>query len=167
MQIILDERDLFVAEELSQATYNKYKDYEGHYRNLASSHFIGRLGEMAVDKFFRTIYTNIEPHFIDENEDQLCDITTDGIRWDVKTWRSTFWDTWGRAVSAQQLELLQKKADRIAWASVDLDDPSVVTIHGWNKVSDIPQYEPVWMGPVGKQVFNHQVPINRVYTFWA
>lgn len=162
MNIELTEDDRLLAEELSEKTYQKYKNYNGHYRNLRSSHSIGRYGEIAAHKYFKQLGMQCNPHYLDETEDQLCDITADDVRWDVKTWNTKYWQVWGRAVSSKQLGFLAKKADAILWTSVDPLEPLFVTIYGWNQVSDIGSYEPVWMGPEGNKVHNHQVPIGQV-----
>ena len=162
MNIELTEEDRLVAEELSEKTYQKYKDYNGHYRNLRSSHSIGRYGEIAAHKYFKQLGMDCNPHYLNETEDQLCDITADNVRWDVKTWNTKYWQVWGRAVSSKQLPFLAKKADAVLWTSVDPLEPSFVTIYGWNTPDDVRAYEPVWMGPEGNQVHNHQVPVSEV-----
>ena len=81
MNIPLTEEDLVIAEELSERTYQKYKNYNGHYRNLRSSHSIGRFGELAAHKYFKQLGMNTNPHFLNVEEDSLCDITADAVRW--------------------------------------------------------------------------------------
>ncbi len=162
MNIPLTEEDLVIAEELSERTYQKYKNFNGHYRNLRSSHSIGRFGELAAHKYFKQLGMQTNPHFLNVEEDSLCDITADAVRWDVKTWNSNYWNVWGRAVSSKQLPFLKKKADAILWTSVDPLQPTEVTIYGWNAVDDIARYEPIWMGPEGNKVHNHQVPIGDI-----
>ena len=163
MNIQLEPDDIFAANELADGTYQKYKDHPGHYRNLLSSHIIGKLGEMAAYKYFKQNHKDVTPHFLYEEQDQLCDITVDGIRWDIKTWNTKYWAFWGRAVSVNQLQLLVNKADKILWTSVDPDNPQGVDIYGWNDVSEIAQFEPAWMGPEGRQVLNHQVPLDKMH----
>jgi hypothetical protein len=162
MKIPLTEEDRIVAEELSEKTYQKYKNYNGHYRNLRSSHSIGRYGEIAAHKYFKNMGMTCTPHYLNESEDQLCDITVDNLRWDIKTWNTKYWLVWGRAVSSKQLPFLEKKADAILWTSVDPLSPVEVEIYGWNYVSDIKDFEPVWMGPEGNKVHNHQVPATHM-----
>jgi hypothetical protein len=162
VKIPLTEEDRIVAEELSEKTYQKYKNFNGHYRNLRSSHSIGRYGEIAAHKYFKNMGMNCTPHYLNESEDQLCDITVDNLRWDIKTWNTKYWQVWGRAVSSKQLPFLEKKADAILWTSVDPLSPIEVEIYGWNYVSDIKDFEPVWMGPEGNQVHNHQVPATHM-----
>jgi hypothetical protein len=162
VNIPLTEEDLAIAEQLSEQTYQKYKNFNGHYRNLRSSHSIGRYGELAAYKYFKQLDMNTNPHFLDVEQDSLCDITADNIRWDVKTWNSKYWQVWGRAVSSKQLPFLEKKADALLWTSVDPLQPSEVTIYGWSMVADIRLYEPAWMGPEGNRVHNHQVPPDKI-----
>jgi len=162
MNIPLTEEDRLLAEELSERTYQRYKDFNGHYRNLRSSHSIGRYGEIAANKYFKNMGIECSPHYLNPDEDNLCDITADGVRWDIKTWNTKFWQVWGRAVSSKQLPFLEKKADAVLWASVDPLKPSEVTLYGWNYVSDIKDFTPELMGPEGNQVHNHQVPITHI-----
>ena len=162
MNISLTETDRLLAEELAQQTHQRYKDTPGFYRNLKSSHMIGRYGEIGAHKYFQHLGFECEPHYLNTDEDGLCDITADSTRWDIKTWNTKYWQVWGRAVSSAQIPRLESKADAILWASVDPLDPAEVVFYGWNTIDDIKQYEPAWMGPEGNQVHNHQVPVDKV-----
>ena len=162
MNIPLTEEDRLLAEELAAETYDKYKNYSGHYRNLKSSHSIGRYGEIGAHKFFKELGMKCQAHYLFVEEDHLCDLTVDDTRWDIKTWNSKYWQVWGRAVSTTQLEKLEAKADAILWASVDPMTALEVTIYGWNYVDDIRRYEPEWMGPEENKVHNYQVPMGDV-----
>jgi len=162
VNIPLTEEDLVIAEELSERTYQKYKNFNGHYRNLRSSHSIGRFGELAAHKYFKQLGMETTPHFLNAEEDNFCDITADAVRWDIKTWNTNYWQVWGRAVSSKQLPFLEKKADALLWTSVDPLQPTEVIIYGWNTVADIKQYEPSWTGPEGNKVHNYQVPVTDI-----
>jgi hypothetical protein len=162
VNIPLTEQDRLLAEELSAKTHERYKNKTGFYRNLKSSHTIGRYGEIGAHKFFQDLGFECDPHYLDASQDSLCDITTDGTRWDVKTWNTKYWKVWGRAVSSKQLPRLEAKADAILWTSVDPLTAFEVIIYGWNYISDIKDFEPQWMGPIDSQVHNHQVPIDSI-----
>lgn len=162
MNIPLTETDRLLAEELATGTHNRYKNTQGFYRNLKSSHMIGRYGEIGAHKYFQQLGFSCEAHYLNTDEDNLCDITAETTRWDIKTWNSKYWQVWGRAVSSAQLPRLKTKADAILWASVDPLEALEVTIYGWNTIDDIEQFTPIWMGPEGNQVHNHQVPMTHV-----
>ncbi len=162
MKIPLTETDRLLAEELAQKTHQRYKNTQGFYRNLKSSHMIGRYGEIGAHKYFQQLNIQCEGHYLNAEEDNLCDITAGSTRWDIKTWNTNYWQVWGRAVSSAQLPRLEAKADAILWASVDPLEPSEVLIYGWNTIDDVKQFEPVWMGPQGKEVHNHQVPTTHM-----
>jgi hypothetical protein len=162
MNIPLTEQDRLLAEELAAKTFQRYKNTKGFYRNLRSSHDIGRYGEIGSHKYLVDLGFECEPHYLNADEDNLCDISTPDTRWDVKTWNTKYWNIWGRAVSSKQLPRLEAKADAILWASVDPLTADKVIIYGWNTIEDIKKYEAVWMGPIDTQVHNHQVPLSDI-----
>jgi len=74
------------AENLAQDTFEKYQNVKGHYRNLLSSHLIGRYGEMGAYQFFINRRIQAYPYFSNIEYDPLCDINTKLGRCEVKTW---------------------------------------------------------------------------------
>ena len=151
------------GERLALATFEKYRETKGHYRNSIKSHVIGRYGELGCYQFF--INRNIEahPNFTDLDNDASCDIQTALGRCEVKTWNIPFWEQWGRAVSVAQLPYLEKKADFILWCSAGVVSNLIrIDIHGWNTVADMTIRPPMLMGPANNQVENYQVEINEM-----
>ena len=49
--IELTEREKQIAHQLAELTYEKFGSKTGHYRNLLSSHLVGRMGEIAALEF--------------------------------------------------------------------------------------------------------------------
>ena len=151
------------AESLALDTFERYRDVKGHYRNLLSSHTIGRYGEMGAYQFFVSRRIDAHPYFSNSEYDSLCDIKTKVGRCEVKTWSDNFWNDWGRAVSVAQLPYLEKKADFILWCSaLMVNDLVRVDIHGWNTVADMTIRPPMLMGPANNQVENYQLDISEM-----
>lgn len=151
------------AESLAQQTFEKYREVKGHYRNLLSSHTIGRYGELGAYQYFTTRRIDAYPYFSNMDYDGLCDIKTALGRCEVKTWNADFWSDWGRAVSVAQLPYLEKKADFILWCSTTTVQNLVkVNIHGWNTLADLKIRPPLMTGPADKQVENYQLRIEEL-----
>lgn len=153
------------AENLAQDTFEKYQNVKGHYRNLLSSHVIGRYGEMGAYQFLINRRIECYPYFSNMEYDSLCDINTKLGRCEVKTWNPDYWQDWGRAVSVAQMPYLEKKADFILWctASENVQNNLIsVQIHGWNTIADMKVRPPLWTGPQDKQVENYQIAIEEM-----
>jgi len=151
------------AENLAQDTFERWKETKGHYRNLLSSHVIGRYGEMGAYQFFINRRIDAYPYFSNVEYEGLCDINTKIGRCEVKTWNPDFWDDWGRAVSVAQLPYLEKKADFILWCTAsEVQDVVEVQIHGWNTIPDMTVRPPIMTGPQDKQVENYQLEIEEL-----
>jgi hypothetical protein len=151
------------AESLARDTFEKYRNVKGHYRNLLSSHTIGRYGEMGAYQYFVNRRIDAYPYFANEEYDALCDISTKIGRCEVKTWNADFWSDWGRAVSVAQLPYLEKKADFILWCSTTTVQNLIkVNIHGWNTLADLKIRPPLMTGPADKQVENYQLRIEEL-----
>jgi hypothetical protein len=151
------------AENLAQDTFEKYQNVKGHYRNLLSSHVIGRYGEMGAYQFFINRQIDAYPYFSNIEYDNLCDINTKLGRCEVKTWNPDFWDDWGRAISVGQMPYLEKKADFILWCTAEEVQGLIrVSIHGWNRIEDMKVRSPIMTGPEGKQVENYQLKVEEL-----
>lgn len=151
------------AENLAQDTFEKYQNVQGHYRNLLSSHVIGRYGEMGAYVFFNHRQIECYPYFSNIEYDALCDINTKLGRCEVKTWNPDFWNDWGRAVSVAQMPYLEKKADFILWCTAAEENSLInVRVHGWNTIEDMKVRSPIMTGPADKQVNNYQVQVEEM-----
>ena len=145
------------ARQLAELTHAKYADRPGHYRNLLSSHLVGRIGEIAALEYLARRRLDPVPYFHQLDMDSSCDIDTAAGRCEVKTWSWEHWESWGRAIAAGQLPSLQQKADFILWCALkDPDGRARVRIMGWSMVADITG-SPEWMGPAEHQILNYQL----------
>lgn len=157
LELSQEARDL--AAFLADGTFERYKHVAGHYRNLANSHLVGKLGEVAAFLWFRDNGLNPVFNALVPGLDKQCDIDTDAGRCEVKTWSSHTWDEWGRCVSVSQLASIKKKADFIFWCVVDDIDSQtpIVRFKGWSSIDVIERHEPKLTGRFGAQVLNHQI----------
>ena len=154
-----------LATLLAQNSFAKYQHVRGHYRNSYSSHFVGKIGELAAFIWLREAGLNPVLNVIDPRADKLCDIQSDVGRIEVKTWKEKHWDELGRAITVSQLSSIQKKADVVLWVvAKDVEAEELhVAIKGWNAVSELDMKEPLMTGAVGRQVYNYQLAVEQLH----
>ena len=157
--LILNPESKQAAQLLAEQTFNRYRNNPGHYRNTASSHLVGHLGEFAAFIWLRDNGFEPEAYFSDPSRDRECDISTNVGRLEIKTWSAQYWDEWGRAVSVSQLNSIKRKADFIFFCSVDEVESETpkVQFRGWCEVAIIDQREPKWTGREGRKIHNYQI----------
>jgi len=157
--------DIQEARALSEESYRRYATTSGHYRNTASSHLIGRLGEIGCERWLGAS-VKCESAFRDSARDKQCDIVVAHERIEVKTWSMEFWRPWGRCVATRQLPAIQRKADIVVWCTIDRlrEADCDVTVRGWNRLTEIATLGPTWTGPAGRQVENLQMPESLTHS---
>ncbi len=94
--VTLDALQIQEARELATETYRRWHNMPGHYPNAARSHFIGKLGEIAVESLLNGLGCSVTSNFRNPEHERLCDIETSdkkGIvkRIEVKTWSEQYW----------------------------------------------------------------------------
>ena len=173
----LDDFMLRTAQSMASESYSRYEDSDGHYNNTAHSHLIGRLGELAVEKWlqdkcpdyerrYEWEWANIDPAFRSPYREHEYDISFEGVRYEIKTWSLRFWLELGRCVSESQMPYLLPKAERIIWCSYDGIDS--VTLHGWNTTLEVSRVPTKPTGPAkGRKVINHQMPLRMMHGMWS
>lgn len=137
--ITLKRDALLEAATLAAATIARWKGSPGYYPNTLHSHRMGKLGELACERWLTTEGVSVDPAFRDPDREGEADLLTPGARLEVKTWSERYWATMGRCVRPPQLPTLVDKADRIAWPYAD-ERPvgsADITIAGWSFVADI------------------------------
>jgi hypothetical protein len=147
------------ANRLGDATWELFKGKPGYYGNRQASHRMGKLGEIAVEKWAMAQGFEVEPVFRDITQVTREDLVIGGIRVEVKTWEAKYWDDMGRCVRPMQLPALRRKTDIVIWCS---RDGSEVTLHGWSTIADIVAQPVVMTGPTHKRLDNHQVPVDEL-----
>jgi hypothetical protein len=168
MLVHLDAREVADARALAEATHAKWKTTQGHYRNLSRSHLVGKVGEVAAEKWASQNCVLLEARFRDFEREGDADLLLGQrirtLRVDVKTWSSEYWGQWGRCVAVGQLAALRRKADSILWAyACDLSERAAsVYLAGWSTLAEVEAMAPVWTGPNGREVHNHQVAENQL-----
>jgi len=151
-EIELTVEDVQWAAHASQTSFAKWAGQEGHYNNRLNSHFKGKLGEVAVEKFLLAQNLKLDSHFRFLDREKLSDIVVKINRYkkisrvEVKTWSRNYWTDLGRCVSVEQYPDLKKKADVIIWCVVDALDmkevlatpvPVKAVLAGWSKIDEI------------------------------
>lgn len=163
--MVLNPETKQAASILAEATFQKYAKVRGHYRNTASSHLVGHLGEFAAFIWLRDYGFEPVAHFLDSTKDKECDIGSNAGRIEIKTWSAQYWDDFGRCISVSQLPSIVKKADIVFWCSVsdvESETPNV-QFRGWSKVSDFEGVEAKLTGNVGRQVNNYQLDSHLLH----
>lgn len=94
------------------------------YRNTPAGHFIGRLGEEAIQRMFEIRGIRSIPWFRDEYLSGKADVYLpdyhSGIRIEAKSWKVGDWDERGRTVSKFQYKRVLSKTDILMWCTVDI-----------------------------------------------
>lgn len=158
----LNKETLQAATKLAEATFAKYEQTRGYYKNTLSGHRIGRLGEFAVLAYLHQQGIETIPHFLDPLSDRECDISTADNNIEVKTWNEIYWKDLGRCVAVGQYPSMLKKATAIAWATVtepESDSP-IVTLRGWCNVELMGSVEPKLTGSF--QINNYQIEEHQL-----
>ena len=163
--MVLNPETKEAATLLAELTFQKYARVRGHYRNTASSHLVGHLGEFAAFIWLRDNGFDPIAYFLFQEKEKECDIASNAGRIEVKTWSKAYWEDYGRCISVSQLPSIQKKCDIIFWCSVDEVESATpnVQFRGWSKVSDFEGVEPKMTGVPGRQINNYQLDISSLH----
>ena len=150
--IFLETADVEWAIQSANVSIKKWTEQAGYYNNQFNSHFKGKLGELAVEKYLSEKGYDLDSHFRFLERENLSDLViklkkyTNIRRIEVKTWGAKYWKELGRCIAVDQYPDLKKKADVILWCTINVDrietlvkKPSVVSIMimGWSKIEEI------------------------------
>lgn len=156
--IELTAEETALAKRLAEETYQRYRGEPGHYRNLPRSHLLGKLGEVAVESWFRSEGVDPDPAYRDPERAREPDLVVDAGGIEVKCWRPETWPEMGRCVTPAQIRGIRRKSVAIVWGVVeDEREPVRVELVGWSTPEDVAATEVRATGPDYKPVVNHQV----------
>jgi hypothetical protein len=148
-EIELSVADVQWAADTARSSFERWESQQGYYNNRLNSHFKGKLGELAVEKFLLAQKLKLDSHFRFADRENLADIVVKVnrykkvVRLEVKTWSKNYWQDLGRCIAVDQYPDMKKKADMIIWCQVDekqiLDVPAPVKILlvGWSKIEEV------------------------------
>jgi hypothetical protein len=148
-EIELSVADVQWAADTARSSFERWESQQGYYNNRLNSHFKGKLGEIAVEKFLLDQKLKLDSHFRFVDRENLADIVVKinrykkVVRLEVKTWSKNYWQDLGRCIAVDQYPDMKKKADMIIWCQVDekqiLDVPAPVKILlvGWSKIEEV------------------------------
>ncbi len=171
-QIELAAAEIQWAMETARASLARWEDRQGYYNNRLNSHFKGKLGEIATEKFLANNRLKFNSHFRFSDRENLADIVlkvkgySKVVRIEVKTWSENYWRELGRCIAVEQFSDLKNKSDVIVWCLTDIHElpagslaPTIVTLRGWSTISDI-QNAPVRLTGLEnmRKVKNYQLP---------
>lgn len=137
------------AMETARSSFARWENQQGYYNNRLNSHFKGKLGEVATEKFLASNDLKFDSHFRFSDRENLADIVwkikgyKKIIRIEVKTWSLNYWKELGRCIAVEQLLDLKKKSDVIVWCLTNIHETpesptsTTVTLRGWSTVIDI------------------------------
>jgi hypothetical protein len=152
LEISINPEDVRWAAESAKISSEHWSQQVGHYTNSLTSHFKGKLGELAVEKFLLEKGYKLDSHFRFPDRENLSDIVikirnySEVCRLEIKTWDKRYWSELGRCIAVDQYEKIKKKADQIIWCIVQADDfdslltaPASVniTLMGWSWTADV------------------------------
>ena len=141
--------DVQWAAETARSSFAKWESQQGYYNNRLNSHFKGKLGELAVEKFILDQKLKLDSHFRFADREKLADLVVkiNGykkiLRLEVKTWSGNYWQDLGRCISVDQFPDLKKKADVIVWCvtdasgTLDTTTPVKILLAGWSKLDEV------------------------------
>ena len=158
ISVRLGATDLARARELADASYIKFANSHGYYRNTPNSHIVGKIGEIAAESWLKSAHLPVFSLYDDPTRVQSADLEIAGIRIEVKAWTHDWWADWGRCIAVGQLAALREKSDCVLWVSAKTTvDSALVFIHGWSTVPEVEQAPIRWTGPNGRKVENYQL----------
>lgn len=169
-EIEIPDTDVQWAADTARSSLAKWESQRGYYNNRLNSHFKGKLGELAVEKFLLGKKLKLDSHFRFADREKLADIVVKirgykkVLRIEVKTWSKNYWQDLGRCISVDQFPDLKKKADLVVWCITDADviadspAPVKVTLAGWSTMDDISKAPVKFTGLDNmRKVENHQL----------
>jgi len=150
-EIELSIADVHWAAETARSSFERWESQQGYYNNRLNSHFKGKLGEIAVEKFLLDQKLKLDSHFRFSDREKLADIVVkiSGYkkiaRLEVKTWSKNYWLDLGRCIAVDQYPDLKKKAGVIVWCVADekqISDasasaPVTVLLASWSKMDEV------------------------------
>jgi len=148
-EIELPVADVQWAADTARASFERWESQQGYYNNRLNSHFKGKLGEIAVEKFLLDQKLKLDSHFRFADRENLADLVVKIkghnkiARLEVKTWSLNYWQDLGRCIAVDQYPDMKKKADVIVWCLLDekqiLDasTPVKVILAGWSKIDEV------------------------------
>lgn len=160
-RVALSPDEVRLATMLADDSLDKFRSTRGYYRNTSRSHLLGKLGEVASELWLRQSGFDPVPLFREPGAEIQSDVVVNGLRVEVKTWDSQWWDKWGRCVAIGQVQALRAKADVVLWLTVvgPMTATPIAEIHGWSTIEDVSSAPTLWTGPEGRQVHNHQLRV--------
>jgi hypothetical protein len=173
IKVFLEMPDVKWAIAAATTSIEKWSGQVGYYNNRFDSHFKGKLGELAVEKYLLENGYKLDSHFRFPERENLSDLVikvkryTEVCRLEVKTWDAKYWPELGRCISVEQYPDLKKKADIILWGVTDIKDAEMliqtpvglpVLLAGWSTVMEIPNAQIKDTGIGGmRKVKNYQL----------
>lgn len=151
-QIPLNIEEVNWAANAAKSSIKKWAERQGYYNNRLNSHFKGKLGEIAIEKYLLQNGCKIDSHFRFSERENLSDMVvkiknyTQICRLEVKTWDANYWAELGRCIAVDQYPGLKRKADLVVWCVIDLakadellenPGPAAISLAGWSKVNEI------------------------------
>lgn len=167
-EIELPSADVRWALDAARASLVRWKDQRGYYNNRLNSHFKGKLGELAVERFLLNKNLKLDSHFRFPERENLADIAVKFrgyakiLRLEVKTWSRDYWLELGRCISVDQFPDLKKKADVVVWCAADANATTAISakvlLAGWSTMEEIEKAPIRFTGLDNmRKVKNHQL----------
>jgi hypothetical protein len=153
----LTEAEIEEAHHLGDLTFAEFRTHHRYPNNLGPSHRKRKLGEVAVEKWARTLGVHVESPFRDLRLAAREDLVVGGVRIEVMTWHAARWAELGRSVTPGHVPVVRRKADAIVWCALD---DGAVTLHGWSTPDDVERAPLTVSGPPHHPFETRQVPAD-------
>jgi hypothetical protein len=154
--VTLTDAEFGEARRLGDEAFDLYRMHRRYYNNLGPSYRKRKLGEIAVERWARSLGVAVESPFRDVSITTREDLVVGGVRVEVKTWHAPTWAEKGRSVAPGQLPALRERADAIVWCSVEAN---AITLHGWSTMEDVEAAPIAMTGTAQHPATAHQVSV--------
>ena len=162
-RVVLSPADVAEARRFAEETYEQFQGQSGQYGSTPEKHLLGKLAEIAVDKWLRERGVSPDATFREARRYKEPDLVVGGHGIEVKSWRPHTWEEWGRCVTPNQAKSMRRKSAAVVWVIVDEDaDPVVADLVGWSTPDDILDTDVRPTGPAYRPIVNHQIAIDEM-----
>lgn len=111
--------DIAFAIQSTDATTEQFQGVKNIYAGTWGSRMIGRVGELAGERWFTDRLFPVLAHWRNPAATHLCDLEVLRQRIEVKSWSTRFWADLGRCIAVSQIERVARKANVVLWETVE------------------------------------------------
>jgi hypothetical protein len=176
-RVFLNEQEVLLAHKLAAVASAKENRRRGFYGtddgrgwNSPIQQLVGKFGEVAVKQYLSAPQLKVFPYFEDLNRKSGCDIAIDyhgaSVHIEVKTWRITDWEKFGRCIRPEQFPKMFLHRELVIWCCVETNNLDIskaklisVQIMGFFMVHDLIEMR---LNETAPNALNYQLDVSHV-----